>query len=1181
MQGNNTVKVGSLPRRSNSLPIAAVVSLGMSLMAMPLASSRADNVNTSSQSSIAVPFTTTFPGLVTLVIETPDGKRVRNLISETPFPAGSNVAWWDGLDDLGRNTDAAKNGTYYVPGKAVRPGRYHVRGVVRPPLSVTYELNPYTNGSPPWRTANRSSDWLANHTAPSAVLFVPAGSAPVRAGKPASAEGQILVGSAFSEGDSGLAWLDRRGNKLWGQEWVGGVWTGATQLARDQGPSRQAGVYAYAASSWPGNRGNGNVPELRLQALLSTTSKQPPKDTRLGNGEDIPVLTPSFRIPKPQVAAQTDHLTLLAKALSNRRSGEEPDLSGLAVYDDVIVVALQHLNKLIFIDPNKHSVLGTAMLSDPRGLTFDHDGRLLVLSGKHLLRLKLNPIKPWQLPEATVLIEAGLEDPRCITVGQHDRIYVSDWGSHHQVLVFSAEGEKLFGVGHPGEPGTGPYDPHHMNHPAGVTIDDEGQLWVAENDKAPKRVSLWNADDGRFLKAFYGPTKYGGGGSLDGEDRSSFYYGDQGTGIAIHLDWENGSSVPTAIYYRESGEAAENSNEMNFEGVPDYPLHHAGQLYLTNAYNAEISGRRSTLLWRLDKGVATAVAAAGSTFGSDDKLLPVFRNPTIIARMPPGVNPNKTPLLFIWSDSNGDGKPQPIEVQFLKPADGASSAGGPYRVFGAGVGDDLSFTIAYVGSTAMRFPLQRNSSPTRLNYDISHGEILAHNVQIPTSTGGGQVLLGRDGWTVFTTPPAPFAPQSLGGAHHGAPIWSYPSLWPGLHASHNAPTPESPGELIGTTRVLGLPFDAPPPSDAGQLWAINGNHGNIYLFTIDGLFVATIFQDARLADGDASEARRGMDVSNSSIGHESFYPSITRASDGHVYLVAGTTSSIMEIHGLERMRRIPTSTLNVTSDQLRSVQPAQQADSSSQSNVMSPLVVNVQSQPPSLTHGVHDWSRPEILWHTIDKRGLQTGDRDHKSTSTDAAVVSSADKLFIAIRTDDAGLLNNSGESLPNLFKTGGAIDFMLGSDPSAPSERASATNGDERLLVSRVKNKTVAIRYRPKVRDTKGPGFDFGSPLRTIHIDQVDDVSNEITLSSITAKDGPDALKRVFYQIEIPYATLGLPAGFTGDLRGDIGVLRGNGYETVQRVYWSNRSADLVSDVPSEAELTPKLWGVLHFSDF
>jgi hypothetical protein len=67
------------------------------------------------------------------------------------------------------------------------------------------------------------------------MLFLPAGQAPTRDRKPSLSGPQILVASRVSEGGSGLAWLDMQGNKLHGQMWIGGAWTGATSLARDTG----------------------------------------------------------------------------------------------------------------------------------------------------------------------------------------------------------------------------------------------------------------------------------------------------------------------------------------------------------------------------------------------------------------------------------------------------------------------------------------------------------------------------------------------------------------------------------------------------------------------------------------------------------------------------------------------------------------------------------------------------------------------------------------------------------------------------------------------------------------------------------------------------------------------------------------------------------------------------------
>ncbi|WP_156345053.1 hypothetical protein [Verrucomicrobium spinosum] len=131
---------------------------------------------------IPVKFHLKEPGVVTLVIEDQAGKRVRNLVAESPYPAGENTAWWDGTDDLGRDRDAAEHGLYNIPGKPVAPGTYRVRGLVRKPLELRYEFSIYNAGNPAWSTADTTGGWLTNHSPPQAALFVGADRSPT--GKP-------------------------------------------------------------------------------------------------------------------------------------------------------------------------------------------------------------------------------------------------------------------------------------------------------------------------------------------------------------------------------------------------------------------------------------------------------------------------------------------------------------------------------------------------------------------------------------------------------------------------------------------------------------------------------------------------------------------------------------------------------------------------------------------------------------------------------------------------------------------------------------------------------------------------------------------------------------------------------------------------------------------------------------
>jgi hypothetical protein len=149
--------------------------------------------------------------------------------------------------------------------------------------------------------------------------------------------------------------------------------------------------------------------------------------------------------------------------------------------------------------------------------------------------------------------------------------------------------------------------------------------------------------------------------------------------------------------------------------------------------------------------------------------------------------------------------------------------------------------------------------------------------------------------------------------------WTYPEEFLGLGNSHHSKPPRHPGEVIGTTRLLGCSFFAPRTGDRKAepiaLWAINGNYGNVYLFTTDGLLVATLFQDNRTAKPWPNEERRGFEAKDVSLDEECFFPSIQQMVDGRVYLVAGKSfSGIFEITGLDTIRRLPEQPLTVTAE---------------------------------------------------------------------------------------------------------------------------------------------------------------------------------------------------------------------------------------------------------------------------
>ncbi len=1225
------------------------------------AETRGVEAGAAAHAPIPVRFTLEKAGFVTLVIEDENGKRVRNLISETPFPAGENVAWWDGTDDLGRDTDAARHGVYRIPAQFVMPGRYTVRGLVRGEIEPRYEFSIYSSGHPAWETADKTGGWLTNHTPPQAALFVPAEKSPTGAA-------MVYLGSAVSEGGAGLAWVDLEGKKIGGRGWVGGNWTAAPHLARDEGAKADAAVFAYVGSTWTSSTSNRDRThgELRITGL---TAK-----------DDQPILKHPFTPPEGD---DGDHHWI-------------SQLGGIAARDGVLVASMTKLGVLLFADVREGEVFGTLPLESPRGVAFDAQGRLIALSGSRLMRIALPPnpsqlarhlvpdpqagvriaakgwsatasrqpqraalaldgnpatrwdtggpmqkgdsftlelgeprtffkitmaararddyargyevmvsddgqtwgvalaqgkgdrgrtviVLPqpatarflkivqtgsagnyWSIDELTLdgprpkteraqplplavepLISSGLEDPQGIVLDAEGRVFISDHGASHQVKVFGAGGKLERVIGKAGAPKAGPYDPLHMNHPAGLAIDANGRLWVTENDFLPKRVSVWKVDCSLW-KAFYGPAKYGGGGTLDPRDRTRFYYADEGRGaMELKLDWEKGESHLARVYYRrEPGSLSLPERSA----APELPLEHNGRRYFANCYNSNPTGGSALMLFLERDGIARPVAGLGRA-----SLWSVLQAPEFASRWPAGANWKDKSPLFLWSDANDDGKVQPAEVTFAAAPIG-----------GVTVMPDLSLCAARVGGKAMRFAPDGFTKGGVPLYDFAKGQTLADEVKPPASSGGDQALLGPDGWTVVTLGIGPFARESLSGAKDGVARWSYPSAWPGLHAAHEAPVPDRPGQLIGTTRLLGG-FVTPKNSDAGPLWAMNANMGTIYLFTADGLFVATVFEDKRRGTPWSKlTAERNASLKGFTLGEENFWPTWGQTPDGKVYVMNGGAASLVRLDGLESIRRLPATPLRVTADDLQKAQAHLVASEAhrQQTQGRGVLEIAMPTQPPSVDGQIDEWAR--AAWVDIDKSGVKANfNSNSKPYDITAAVTISGGRLYAAFRTGDDKLLQNSGEVPTAPFKTGGALDLMLATNPAADPKRTLPVEGDLRLLVTRVKGQTKAVLYRAVVPGTKEP-VPFSSPWRTITLDRADDVSAEVQLAGAAGN----------YELSIPLATLNWKPSAGQTLKGDIGILRGNGATTTARVYWSNKATGITSDVPSEAALTPVLWG-------
>ena len=872
-------------------------------------------------SGIPIRFKLDRPGIVTLVVEDPEGNRVRNLVGEIHMAGGENTAWWDGYDD-GEWDEGHK-----LVRHRVRPGVYRVRGLVHDGIRMRYEFSVYSPGSPPWKTNDGSGGWLADHSPPADVIFLPTGGPTHHRAGP-----RLLVCSTSGESGEEFAWLDEDGRRLHGSN--DGFW-GGTHLSHDSGPEAVREHEAYVFISGERDQDNDTM-EVRA-------FKQ---DYQI---ESIVKIT----FPHESVR----RFKTVAEAYG---------ANGMAVHDGLIVIAFAHQNKLIFADARRKSVIGEVAIPSPRGLSFDRQGRLHVITEAKVKRFSVTPGQAHLGDESTVVAD-GLFQPRRTIVADDGILYVTDWGPSHQIKAFSTEGKLLRTIGEPGGPQLGRYDERRMSHPCGMAIDGRGHLWVAEAESYPKRLSQWRAEDGTFLRAWYGPPKYGGGGAIDPQDKNRLFYAeyDGGGGIEFGLDWQKGESKVRSIIWRPE------LFEESIPGpAPERAITVAGRTFLTSCFNGQLRNNqdRGAVIWRLDPDeIARPVAILANAADLNHPQWGwAMKHRDAINSLWKGKDQAR--IFFAWCDDNDDHLAQPEEVRWVETTR-EDEKGEVLREIGLMpmIHPDLSVTTSY----GTRVPPPTISDKGIPIYDLTKLTVVGLAVmQRSPLIGGDRVLAYRDGTDSF-----------FGADLEGHRRW---------RMNWVAGDQPSPGQLVDATRPNGPPVH-PHSGEAGYLVAISGEKGAIFLLTMDGLILQTLGGAMRSTPlWRMMEARRGMPIEGVSFEDEHFHPTITQVADGDIYMVVGKEhSSIVKLEGFESVRRIDLGTLSVEEGSVRG-RPERLVERAREQG-RAKLAVTVRGRAPEVDGLLNDWP-PETDWADLGGQAK-------------AAVTVAGGRLYVAFRTGDPKLL--------------------------------------------------------------------------------------------------------------------------------------------------------------------------------
>jgi hypothetical protein len=445
---------------------------------------------------------------------------------------------------------------------------------------------------------------------------------------------------------------------------------------------------------------------------------------------------------------------------------------------------------------------------------------------------------------------------------------------------------------------------------------------------------------------------------------------------------------------------------------------------------------------------------------------------------------------------------------------------------------DLSFTTAF----GIRVPPPRFDERGVPIYNLTARTVVGDPKQLRSPLIAGQQALTHEdahGWWVGF---------DLKGGHR----WRYPA------------TPEEkiggPGSMVAPTRLLGPPV-TPKDGETGPLVAVNGEMGAIFLLTMDGLFVQTLGGDARqLPPLSETDPKRNDEVKDITFQQEHFHPTINQTADGRVYLVAGfQQGTLLRLEGLENIRRHDFGKVEVSAQELAGI-PALSVQSARKEGRPTAEIAML-SRRPKVDGNLADWPA-NTRWLPLDERAS-------------AAVSMDKENLYAAFRTDDPKALDNASRDYRYVFKNGGALDLMLGTNAEAPRIRSGPVSGDLRLVVTRTEDKTVAVLFRAVFPDApKGDAVRFESPIGKVAFDRVRLVSDQVQL----VQDGGN------YEFSVPLKLLGFRPAAGKEVLADIGILRGREGRTMQRVYWSDKDTVLISDLPSEARLHPERWGIWQF---
>jgi hypothetical protein len=662
-------------------------------------------------------------------------------------------------------------------------------------------------------------------------------------------------------------------------------------------------------------------------------------------------------------------------------------LAGVAAGPQAVYVSLPKPGLVLALD--KKTFAPVRRWSLPTATALAHDAtaqRLLAIADGRVWS-----IDPDGDAEPAVVVERGLEAPAGIAVDAAGSIYVSQRGQKMCVGVFDPQGRPRRTIGKPGgRPPAGRFDSAGMFAPAGLAVDGAGRLWVTEEDKMPRRISLWNAADGTFVRDFFGASAYAVMMAADPDKPEHVYLHN----CRFVVDYDQGTWRPDAMVFR-----------AGLRG-PTIPGSEAGYGFMGTTFQvARYEGR------------TFAYNGSGGVFAWDENEF----KPLLAIGHGGGV----------WKDSNGDGLIDEGETRTVKgvPFDNnIFQFGGSFFPGAAFIkGRRIYRPQGLTPDGAPNYPRPEDAPPiltgagpmTRYSNWMDVWPSREHDWEQfyaiaslrDTKHGGIPDGGGEDGIYRFT--------------RDGTILWRYPRVR--VFYAIKDQRLAGPGDLMGAVRIAGIV--EMPPAQGGEIIAIGCYRGYFGLVSGDGLFIDTISDDKG----------KGLPPGFDTFFIENFSGWFFKhPKTGRAYLFCGDVDGrILEIGGLDTIRRFDGEAFELTAAVVADLAANREKENAGEQADTGPWIAPSVAAAPG----------PDL--ETFPAAAVRTIDLE-KGRAARVGICHDARRLYAIFDVDDSTPWINGGTDWTLPFKGGDAVDVQLGTAAGAPLVRVfvAPAAGDEPLVV-------------------------------------------------------------------------------------------------------------------------------------